>query len=314
MGLPDTLVDRLGPDIYTRHQDLRHLDAHALIELVQSSTAPTDQRFAAGSYLAMIGDPRIQHHQPQMVQLTGGTIRIGLPYSAVAPIVQRWQHVGVQTDWISKECPEHSVRIAPFAIARYPVTNHEFHIFLQHTQQPWLPSSWPLGIYPAHLANHPVYTIPPEAADAYATWLAALTQRPFRLPTEAEWEYAASNGDDREYPWGNTFEPDRANTAEYGPLCTTPIGMYPRGQTAHGIHDMAGNVEEYTADPYRPYAGSTAIADDLLLKFGHYRVARGGSFTRFGDLARCRRRHGWYHSPIYAMGFRLAESLPTSAQ
>jgi formylglycine-generating enzyme required for sulfatase activity len=71
---------------------------------------------------------------------------------------------------------------------------------------------------------------------------------------------------------------------------------------------MAGNVEEYVADDYKPYPGSTAPQDDLVLANGNYRVARGGSFTRFYDLARCKRRHGHYPKDIYVMGFRLAVS------
>ncbi|MBF3728094.1 SUMF1/EgtB/PvdO family nonheme iron enzyme, partial [Burkholderia pseudomallei] len=65
---------------------------------------------------------------------------------------------------------------------------------------------------------------------------------------------------------------------------------------------------EYVADDYRPYPGGEAIADDLAVTQGGYRIARGGSFTRFGDLARCARRHGRYQRDIYAMGFRLVES------
>jgi formylglycine-generating enzyme required for sulfatase activity len=72
---------------------------------------------------------------------------------------------------------------------------------------------------------------------------------------------------------------------------------------------MGGNVEEYVADNYSAYPGGETIDDDLLMTQGSYRVARGGSFTRFGDLTRCARRHGWYQRDIYAMGFRLAESL-----
>jgi formylglycine-generating enzyme required for sulfatase activity len=71
---------------------------------------------------------------------------------------------------------------------------------------------------------------------------------------------------------------------------------------------MAGN-EEHVADDYAPYSGGSYINDHLAKIHGGYRIARGGSFARFRDLARSRRRHG--HNPrsgTYAMGFRLAES------
>ena len=73
---------------------------------------------------------------------------------------------------------------------------------------------------------------------------------------------------------------------------------------------MAGNVEEYVADQYGPYPGGAWVQDHLVDIHGHYHVARGGSFARFRDLARTRRRHG--HNPrsaTYAMGFRLAETI-----
>lgn len=309
MGLPESLIDRLGADVFVRHADLLHRDAAELVATLESTDITTDRRFAAGSILAIMGDPRINVEQPPMVTLSGGKIELGLSHARVETVTTQWRHVGVQEKWIRKECPEYEVEIAPFAIGRFPVTHFEFRAFLEESRSSYLPSSWHLGTYPAHLANHPVWTVPPQAADAYAAWLAQRTGRAFRLPTEAEWEYAASQGDGREFPWGAAFEPERANTVEFGPLCTTPVGMYPRGQTSTGIDDLAGNVEEYTADTYDAYSGGQAIADDLHITQGNYRVARGGSFTRYGDLARCQRRHGWYQGPIYVMGFRLAESL-----
>jgi len=110
-----------------------------------------------------------------------------------------------------------------------------------------------------------------------------------------------------EFPWGEEYNPNHANTIEEGILSTTPIGMYPLGDSPFGVMDMAGNVEEYTSSDYRAYADGETIADDLLTSEGSYRIARGGSFTRFSDLARTRRRHGWYKKEIYIMGFRLAE-------
>jgi len=73
---------------------------------------------------------------------------------------------------------------------------------------------------------------------------------------------------------------------------------------------MAGNVEEYVSDQYEAYPDGQLVTDHLVDIHGQYRVARGGSFARFRDLARTRRRHG--HNPksaTYAMGLRLAESL-----
>lgn len=308
MGLPDTFASRTGTRPLHRHPDLYGVPADALVEVAQDSAQPYSRRLAAGSLLGLLGDPRVRVDDPPMADVPAARVRLGLDDDRVAGVTERWRHAGVQPDWIAKECPSYEVDLAAFRIAVHPVTNAEYRCFLEDTAGTVLPTSWRFGAYPQELDNHPVWTVPPEAADAYAAWLAARTGRAFRLPTEAEWEYAASGGDGREFPWGEAFGPGAANTVEHGPLTTTPIGVHPSGVSPFGAHDMAGNVEEYTADEYRPYPGGTGVHDDLMATTGDYRIARGGSFTRFGDLARCRRRHGWYRREIYAMGFRLAET------
>lgn len=291
------------------HVDLLERDAAQLVSVLESRTEDGQRRFAAGLVLALRGDPRLSVERPQMIVLPGGRAKLGLNPHRVERVVDQWAHCGVRREWILKECPEYECDLEPFALSRFPVTNLEYRAFLEATGSEILPTSWQFGIYPVWFSNHPVWTVPPTAADAYAKWLSERTGRRFRLPTEAEWEYAASDGGRREYPWGDEFDAKRANTVEAGPLFTSPVGMYALGRSAAGLDDMGGNVEEYTADDYAPYHDGDAIDDDLLRTCGSYRVARGGSFTRFGDLTRCRRRHGWYPGPIYAMGFRLAETM-----
>lgn len=87
---------------------------------------------------------------------------------------------------------------------------------------------------------------------------------------------------------------------------TTPVGAFPAGRSPYGVHDMGGNVEEFTADEYAPYPDGPYVADHLVQSMGSYRIARGGSFARFGDLTRTRRRHGAFPGPLYPVGFRLA--------
>lgn len=309
MGLPPSFVARTdGPASAEAHRRLAGREPEALVAVVEDVRRPFTERCAAGTLLGLVGDPRITPLAPAMVDVPAGTVRLGLAPARVEEVTAAWRHVGVRPEWIRKETPEHERDVGAFRIGRYPVTNTEYRAFLEDTGEEWLPTSWQFGVYPVHLANHPVWTVPPEAADAYARWLADRTGRAFRLPTEAEWEYAASGGDGREYPWGDAFRPELANTVEAGPLRTTPVGVYPGGRAPFGCDDMAGNVEEYVADAYRPYPGGVRVDDDLLQDEKPYRIARGGSFTRYGDLTRCRRRHGWYRKPIYAMGFRIAET------
>lgn len=309
MGLPPTVVRRVRGRPLARHPDLLGAGAAVLVRIAESADEPFERRLAAGTLLGLVGDPRAPGWDPPMVTVLGATVQIGLSSERVGGVVRAWAHAGVRDSWIEKECPRHEVRIESFRIMRYPVTSREYLRFLEATGLPHLPTGWQFGVPPEHAPNHPVWTVKPEAADAYAAWLAACTRRRFRLPTEAEWEYAASGGDGREHPWGNVFDPNAANTVEAGPLTTTPIGIYPSGRSPFGALDMAGNVEEYVANRYEPYPGGHLIEDELQRQSPGYRIARGGSFTRFGDLTRCSRRHGWYAKPIYAIGFRLAEDV-----
>ncbi|OIJ92338.1 formylglycine-generating enzyme family protein [Streptomyces monashensis] len=309
MGLPESFVDRVPRDLLAA--ECARLAGHGpkeLADVAEDPAAAFPARLAAGSLLALVKDPRIDVDDPVMLDVPAGRARLGLPEEQVDAVTARWAGVGVERDWIAKECPPHEVDIAAFRIARYPVTHAEYRVFLEENPQVAPPSAWQFGVYPAALANHPVWTVSPEDADAYARWLSRRTGRRFRLPSEAEWEYAAAGPEGRAYPWGDTWDDGRANTVEAGPLSTTPVGVYPRGRSPFGADDMAGNVEEYVADDYRPYPGGEAVLDDLARAGTGYRVARGGSFTRYGDLARCRRRHGWYQRSFYAMGFRLAET------
>ncbi|WSB57672.1 formylglycine-generating enzyme family protein [Streptomyces cellulosae] len=284
---------------------------HELAALVENPAAPLADRLAAGCILALTGDPRLTA-VPPVCAVPGGAVEIGLPGREVTDTVARWAHVGVERDWVEKETPEHRVELADFRIAMYPVTNAEYLTFLRDTGHPSRPTTWYLGAYPYERANHPVAGVAPEDADAYAAWLARRTGLPWRLPAEAEWEYAAKGPDGLEHPWGDSFDPEAANTRETGVHTTTPVGAFPAGRSPFGALDMGGNVEEYVADTYRPYPGGPFVPDHLVETMGEYRVARGGSFCRYGDLTRTRRRHGPFPGPLYPVGFRLALSTPPS--
>lgn len=279
----------------------------SLARTAEDAREPLARRLAAGALLALVGDPRLNALAPALVDVPAARVMLGLDAGRVRDVAASLEDCGVLEDWIAKEAPAHEVAFSAYRLGKYPVTNVEYRAFLRATGYPELPTSWTFGRYPLERANHPVFTVSPAAADAYAAWLRLETGRPFRLPTEAEWEHAAAGPAGLDYPWGDEFLLDRANTVECGLLTSTPVGVFPAGRSPFGALDMAGNVEEYVADDYRPYAGAAAVDDDLRRTRGEYRVARGGSFTRYHDLARTRRRHGWYARSIYVMGFRIAE-------
>lgn len=309
MGLPKHYTECTAENIKTAFAAMCDRGLLELVALVENPDMPVEVRVAAGIVLGLRGDPRIDVREPTMVTIPGGEVAIGLAESDVDSVVKRYAHVGVQHDWIAKETPRHLRTLSPFALARFPVTNAEFLEFLKATGHDELPSSWTHGRYPFERANHPVHSISIESALRYIEWLNLETDRRFRLLSESEWEHAAAGPYSFEFPWGDRDILDAANTLESGLLTTSPVGSFPLGRSYYGADDMAGNVEELVADRYRPYPGGAHVRDDLSEKLGDYPIARGGSYCRFRDLARCTRRHGPYPSPLYAVGFRLAEDV-----
>ncbi|MEQ2024998.1 SUMF1/EgtB/PvdO family nonheme iron enzyme [Xenorhabdus szentirmaii] len=279
------------------------------LEILESTDYPLEYRYAAGNLLSYAGDPRLKPLAPQMIDVPGGNINIGLLAENLDPTMAELADLNLERDWIAKEIPRHQVHVNPYRIGKYPVTNGEYITFLQDSGESRLPDNWFLGRYPFEIANHPVSGITTEDADCYSKWLSEKTGRTFRLPSEAEWEYAAAGPANLQFPWGDQFLPNHANTAESGIFTTTPVGMFTCGASPFGCLDMAGNVEEYVMENYTAYPGGITVQDDLVNIQGKHRVARGGSYTRFRDLTRNTRRHGKFPREIYVMGFRLAESV-----
>ena len=131
--------------------------------------------------------------------------------------------------WFEREQPQHEVTLGAFEIGRYPVTNAEYAEFVRGHRPRRAP---PLAgdVLPDELADHPVVNVTWHDAMAYVQWLAERTGKPYRLPTEAEWEKAARGEDGRLWPWGNDWDPARVNCKPAGPGRTTPVGQYSPGR------------------------------------------------------------------------------------
>lgn len=308
MGVEGLYRSQLEPAKKWR-QESTSLNVATLTKIIESKDCVLAERLLAGRLLALLGDPRVVTLNPVMITIEAAQTHIGLDPNSVADVIKQNSGLGLIPSWILKESPRHIVGLGEYKIGKYLVTNQEYAEFLAETHWSDIPTSWEFGIMPQEKSNHPVYTIKAESADAYCKWLSQKTGRRFRLPSEYEWEFAAAGPESFEYPWGNNWRGGVCNTVELGQFSTTPVGLFAEGQSYFGVMDMAGNVEEYTADKYRSYPGGKVIEDDLYLTNPQYRVARGGSFTRYKDLARCKRRHGRYPKDIYVMGFRLAEDV-----
>jgi formylglycine-generating enzyme required for sulfatase activity len=209
-------------------------------------------------------------------------------------------------EWIRKELPNFKVKLSSFEVSKFPITNRQYLNYLSENN-----ASIPSSIESEEPLDHPVWGVSDEEAIGFTKWLSERCGFSFRLPTEAEWEFVARGLEGREYPYGNEFSAQKANTLETGLGKTTPVDAYEKYPSEFGVCDLAGNVEEWVLDYYSPYPGGKFIEDDLVQTLGpRYRLLRGGSFNRGGDLTRSARRHGKYPSKEYQYtGFRIVKEI-----
>ncbi|MBI4785819.1 MAG: SUMF1/EgtB/PvdO family nonheme iron enzyme [Chloroflexi bacterium] len=216
------------------------------------------------------------------------------------------------SDERKEEQPPHKVYSDAFYISRYPVTNAEYKKFVDATKHR-VPDHWKSEQIPHGKENHPVVYVSWQDAADYAQWADV------RLPTEAEWEKAASWDDakkeKRRYPWGNEFHAKKCNASESKIGDTTPVGKYSsQGDSFYGIGDMAGNVWEWCADWYdESYYRNSPERNPQGPDSGQIHVLRGGSWFYDLGYARCAFRFRYF--PDYRakyVGFRVAESFPRS--
>lgn len=172
--------------------------------------------------------------------------------------------------WYEGEQPRGIARTGAYAIMAAPVTNAQYAAFvaathyhapdvddrtwraygLRHNYAATRRFAWQDGKPPAGREQHPVVLVSRADAQAYARWLSKAIGQAWRLPTEAEWEKAARGTDGRIFPWGETFDAARLNSADRGPFDTVSVGSHPEGASPYGMQDAAGQVFEWTADTY----------------------------------------------------------------
>jgi formylglycine-generating enzyme required for sulfatase activity len=289
--------------------------ANALVPVVEGTTLPAKERVQAGRDLGSLGDPRsaVNDLPPDMVRIEGGTFTMG------------------------DEHEEHPVTVATFEIARYPLTNAQWKLFIDdegyNPDAPWWdeagrawlrkdggaqPSRWNNERLGITRPNHPVVGISWYEAMAFCRWL---TQHQgynpdgyvYVLPSEAEWEYTARRATRRTYPWGNE-EPD-AERANYESTYngTSAVGCFPAGATPEDdICDLAGNVWEWTRSEYRKYPYDPADGrEDMDNPVGKPFTARGGGWGNHSlSLRASTRVIGAPDTHDDYVGCRVARRLP----
>ena len=187
-------------------------------------------------------------------------------------------------------------------MARHPVTVAQWRPFLEAADGYDALVRRPLGWEPDPQRgrdNQPATWVTWIEAVAFCDWLSARLGYEVRLPTEWQWQQAASGGDStRSYPWGE-WEEGRANTVDSELGRTTAVGLYPHGGSAQGVLDLAGNVWEWCLNQYETPANVSRGGEAG-------RVVRGGSWYFNRDGARCAYRD---HLPpgnrVNSLGFRL---------
>ncbi len=217
------------------------------------------------------------------------------------------------------ETPQEWVEVAPFQIAKYPVTVAEYRLFLTASHHAAPASSYNKLTWEQQVRerlDHPVVNVSWQDATAYIAWLREVTgQRGWRLPSEAQWEKAArwdaAHNVSRIYPWGDSFDKNRCNTSESDIKTTTPIGSHPAsdqrrsGASPYGAEDMAGNVWEWTSSLFKPYPYTESDGREDQKSTGN-RSLRGGSWYLTAGVARAAFRSYDRWGDLGVWGFRLA--------
>ena len=243
------------------------------------------------------------------------------------------------------EQPPHKVRVDAFWMQAHEVTWDEYRLFMFATQggevahpdatvdavsrptKPYVEMSFGMGIN-----GFPAISMTQHAANKYAEWLSAKTGEFYRLPTEAEWEYACRAGTTTAYYFGD----DASQLGDYAWYAANSHGKYQKVATKKpnpwGLFDMLGNVMEWTLDGYAPYQAGTET-DPWVKATGPYpNAVRGGSWNDPADMLRCAARVAsdaswkqqdpqlpksiWYMTDAQWLGFRLVRpaKLPTAEE
>jgi len=266
-------------------------DARVRAELVAEQKQKEDARLkAAQAAAASEAKNLVPRATPAMLAIAGGSFSMGCG----AP----------DTACLDAEKPVHTVKVKSFKLSKHEVTFDQYDAFAAATGRAKPDDKgWGRG-------NRPVINVNWEDANAFVTWLAKQTGEPYRLPTEAEWEYAARAGTSTVYLWGNEVGFGLANCTGCGSNFdgdrTSPVGTFAANK--FGLHDVHGNVWEWVQDCWQEgYAGAPSDGSARLTGNCSSRILRGGSWLNNPSYLRIAYRN-WLSSNLRDVntGFRVA--------
>ena len=180
-----------------------------------------------------------------------------------------WVEVPAGIYLLGERGEERPVRLRAFRIGRFPVTEADVASFAADRA-----GSAPRAGPGEPVASHPATGLTYSDVQAFCTWAGPQLGHPVRLPTGDEWEATARGDDGRDWPWGNTFDPERCACVESAWGWTVPVDAHPGGASPFGAEQMAGNVWEWVTD---------------LTEDGAWRAVRGGSHLDHAWGVRCAR-------------------------
>jgi formylglycine-generating enzyme required for sulfatase activity len=271
---------------------------------------------------------------PEMVVIPAGSFTMGSNAAEQALA----NTAGVGKNFTDRENPQHSVSVRSFAAGRYAVTKGQFAAFAKakayQTEAEkddgcfaWTGTEWKKdkaynwrspGFNQAD--DHPVACVSWNDAQAYAQWLSQTTGKAYRLPSEAEREYAARAGSQTAFWWGNSINTNQANYngnyayngSEKGLYRQTTVAVNSFAANPFGLYNMHGNVLEWTQDCWNEtYQGAPTDGSAWATGDCSQRVLRGGSWGNIPAILRSAIRHGDAAVGRFTItGFRLARTLP----
>ena len=236
-------------------------------------------------------------HEPVMLDIPAGSYLMGAPEQADSSDRKDAQ-------------PAHRVSIKPFRMGKYEITYVQYDRYADAVGKP---RPRPVAQFDVGRGTHPVNNISWQDAADYAAWLSRTSGKKYRLPSEAEWQYAARAGTTTDYYWGDAPASDHANSGEaWGKAGTSgkdqwmsyaPVGQFP--PNPFGLHDMHGNVWEWVQDCYNAnYIGAPSDGSAWMTGDCGRHVQVGNSFHNVPTPV-TERGAGATANPT--VGFRMAE-------
>ncbi len=250
-----------------------------------ASEPPAPKQTPSQSQLAVTGAPRVQPaavREPEMSMLRGGTFMMG-------------------SNDDSSEKPVHQVTIKPFAISRYPISVREWNECAAAKACTFVATDG---------EDAPVTNVSWTDAKQFVGWLAGVTHKPYRLPTEAEWEYAARGGTQTKYWWGNELLPGMANCKGCTDVAEQPTKVGSFRPNPFGLYDMGGAVDQWVEDCWhKNYGGAPTDGSAWVEGDCGSHVIRSGSWKNDARYVRPANRDSYDTNVRYPThGFRVALS------